>query len=84
MALIDTTDPLWPRVAAAFNAIQGPATEGLSVDQFAQNRIMEFIKSVVRNYESQEALKPAPAAVQAAATKVDDDFDAAFVKPVKA
>lgn len=83
MALIDKTDPLWPRVSAAFNAVQGPAPAGLSADDFAQNAIMSFIKSVVRNYEGGLALQPAPAAVTTAATKVETDFAVQIVQPVK-
>jgi hypothetical protein len=80
--LIDTSDPLWPRVATAFVGVTGPVPEGLTEDQFAQNRIMEFIKSVVRNYESREALKPSTVVVEAAVTKVEADFHAQFTKPV--
>ena len=80
--LIDKTDPLWPRVSAAFNAIQGPAPVGMTADDFAVAGIMGFIKSVVRNYESTVALQPAPAAVTAAAVKVDADFDASIPKAV--
>lgn len=80
MALIDKTDPLWPRVSAAFNAITGPAPKDMATDDFAQNRIMEFIKSVVRNYESNFALQPAKATVEAAVTKVEADFDSQIAK----
>jgi len=74
--LIDKTDALWPRVSAAFNAVQGPAPAGMLADDFAVNRLMQFIISVVTNYEGGVALAPAPATVQAAVTKVATDFSA--------
>lgn len=83
--LIDMTDPLWPRVSAAFNAIQGPAPDGVKPDDFAQNAVMGFIKSVVRTYEAQAILQPPQAVVEAAEAKVEADF-AAQVKvadPIK-
>lgn len=74
--LIDTTDPLWPRVSAAFAAIQGPVPDGVKPDDFAQNAIMGFIKSVVQNYETKVALQPPKAVVQAAQAKIETDFAA--------
>lgn len=76
MALIDKTDPLWPRVSAAFNVIQGPAPTGMLPDDFAVARIMNFIVSVVKNYEAGAVLQPAPVTVQAAQAKVATDFAA--------
>lgn len=78
--LIDMTDPLWPRVSAAF-AAQGPIPPGLTADQHAQNSIMAFIKGVVQNYESTVALLPPPAVIAAAAAKVQTDFDSQVVRP---
>jgi hypothetical protein len=76
MALINTADPLWPRVSAAFNAVQGPPPPGVTADDFAYARIMQFIKQVVRNNEAAVQLQPSAVTVQAAVTKIDADFAA--------
>jgi hypothetical protein len=80
--LINTADPLWPRVSAAFNSVQGPTPTGLTVDQFAQNCILNFVMSVVKNYEGGIALAPAPAVIQAAQGKVVTDFGSQVIAPV--
>jgi hypothetical protein len=76
--LIDTTDPLWPRISAAFCSVQGPVPDGVKPDDFAIAAIFGHIKSVVRVYEADVALKPDPAIVEAAAVKVDTDFSEAI------
>ena len=80
--LINTEDPLWPRVSAAFNNVQGPKPTGLTADQFAQNCVMNFVMSVVRNHEADLVLRPAPAVVQAAQARVATDFASQVIKPV--
>lgn len=81
MGLINKADPMWPRVVEAFAAIAAPVPAGLTDDEHAENRIVEFMRSVVRNYESTEKLKPPPEAVAAAASKVEEDFASYVKKP---
>lgn len=45
------------RIGAAFANLQGPVPKGMLKEDFARERIIEYIKAVVREYETQEAAK---------------------------
>jgi hypothetical protein len=72
--LIDTSDPLWPRISAAFSGLN-PVHPYLTDDQYTQSCIMQYIVSVVKQFEGQ-------AAIQQVQDKVDVDFAAIVPKPV--